>query len=721
MYISPPNGAALSTNFTLSFASQASNDGPGGPLRNWSSEIGIVTAIVGNVLISFALNTQRYAHIRIEREHNDDKQAPEGQALSGKGGNKSYGTLQKDVAEERARLNATAPGPGKTTPLETGHGPALQSLEDPRREGSFVQSEKDDEEEHGRKSYLRSPWWWLGIILMTIGEAGNFLAYGFAPASIVSPLGVVALVSNCLIAPLMLKERFRLRDFTGVLIAIGGAVTIVLSARQSEPKLGPNDLWKHYIRRWEFLVYVLLTCVAIVALMVASPRYGRRSILVDLGLVGLFGGYTALSTKGVASLLSGNLWLAFTYPITYVLVFILVGSAIMQIRYVNRALQHYGSTQVIPVQFVLFTLSVILGSAVLYRDFEHTTTEQAIKFIAGCLLTFSGVYLITSGQRDRKDDEQEEDAGYDETIHLIDEEQEEVDGETTPTQKSRVPSKEGQYSTNLAADGLQTPRRLSAAGSTTPDIVLTPAAVSASDLSKNPWLSSTDHLEDFTIARPRTPQMSRIQSDSGSRPYYNPTPSLQPPRSRPRLGLRTPSSPANPQTLSRDKRGPSPPKADFVRGDPFAPLARSARGSLVERLTPGPFLAPFSGSLSAVVADSLLRGEGSPRSVRTALRRNRSSRISEPRRNSTVGEAPIFTKAGLSRQQTRDTLPDVREAIEADENVPQTKGRLRAMSETLTGMLGGKGKRRELDAEDANQCQQRDNHGGGSEARDPSR
>ena len=29
---------------------------------------------------------------------------------------------------------------------------------------------------------------------MTIGEAGNFLAYGFAPASIVSPLGVVALV-----------------------------------------------------------------------------------------------------------------------------------------------------------------------------------------------------------------------------------------------------------------------------------------------------------------------------------------------------------------------------------------------------------------------------------------------------------------------------------------------------------------------------------------------
>ena len=41
---------------------------PGYSPGNWSSLIGIITAIVGNVLISFALNLQRYAHIRLERE-----------------------------------------------------------------------------------------------------------------------------------------------------------------------------------------------------------------------------------------------------------------------------------------------------------------------------------------------------------------------------------------------------------------------------------------------------------------------------------------------------------------------------------------------------------------------------------------------------------------------------------------------------------------------------
>jgi len=38
-------------------------------------------------------------------------------------------------------------------------------------------------------SYLRSGTWWIGILLMVLGEAGNFVAYGFAPASVVAPLG----------------------------------------------------------------------------------------------------------------------------------------------------------------------------------------------------------------------------------------------------------------------------------------------------------------------------------------------------------------------------------------------------------------------------------------------------------------------------------------------------------------------------------------------------
>jgi drug/metabolite transporter (DMT)-like permease len=128
---------------------------------------------------------------------------------------------------------------------------------------------------------------------MTVGEAGNFLAYGFAPASIVSPLGVVALISNCIIAPFMLKEPFRKRDALGVIIAVGGAVTVVLSANDNNPKLGPGEIWD-LIRRWEFETYLGITVGVIAVLMVASNRYGEKNILIDLGLVGLFGMFKSI-------------------------------------------------------------------------------------------------------------------------------------------------------------------------------------------------------------------------------------------------------------------------------------------------------------------------------------------------------------------------------------------------------------------------------------------
>ena len=396
-------------------------------LEEWSSIVGIVTAIVGNILVSFALNIQRYAHIRLERDQ--DKQQDHWKSKHKAVERQNYGTQQGDYAEERARLNRTAQAQNDD---ERVNGDAPSKFIQPQSSTASFHSESSSnstikptektETQPSRKTYLKSPYWWAGIVLMTIGEAGNFLAYGFAPASIVSPLGVVALVSNCIIAPCLLKERFRQRDFWGVMTAIAGAVVVVLSAKNSEGKMGPNEVWAA-ITRWEFETYLGITVGLMVVLMWASEKFGYKTVLIDLGLVGLFGGYTALSTKGVASLLSDTLWRALTFPITYLLVLVLVVTALMQIRYINRALQRFDSTQVIPIQFVLFTISVIIGSAILYRDFETATGDRMGKFIGGCLLTFLGVYLITSKRSEQRNEESDHDLDNEENaIGLVDEE-----------------------------------------------------------------------------------------------------------------------------------------------------------------------------------------------------------------------------------------------------------------------------------------------------------
>ena len=48
-----------------------------------------------------------------------------------------------------------------------------------------------------------------------------------------------------------------------------------------------------------------------------------------------------------------------------------------------------------PTQFVLFNLSAIVGSAILYGDFQKATFHQMVTFFYGCGATFFGVFLIT--------------------------------------------------------------------------------------------------------------------------------------------------------------------------------------------------------------------------------------------------------------------------------------------------------------------------------------
>jgi len=261
--------------------------------------------------------------------------------------------------------------------------------------------------EEGEHEYLRSKLWWLGFGLMNVGEAGNFISYAFAPASLVAPLGTFALIANCFFAPLLLRERFRKRDLFGILLAIIGAVTVVLSSPSSDeaPVLTPPALIKAICER-RFIVFSLCYLVgAIVLGTLSRGMAGRRNVLIDIGLCAIFGGFTVLATKAISTLLTKEWFNMFKEWITYPLLLVLVATGILQIRYLNRALQWFDAKLVIPAQFVLFTLSAVTGSAVLYGDFNRATFHQMVTFFYGCGATFAGVFVIAWSAPNSEDDE----------------------------------------------------------------------------------------------------------------------------------------------------------------------------------------------------------------------------------------------------------------------------------------------------------------------------
>lgn len=64
-----------------------------------------------------------------------------------------------------------------------------------------------------------------------------------------------------------------------------------------------------------------------------------------------------LSTKALSTLLSSIFLKALAYQITWYLIVVLLGTSLLQIKYLNKALQSFESREVIPTQFVFFTIS----------------------------------------------------------------------------------------------------------------------------------------------------------------------------------------------------------------------------------------------------------------------------------------------------------------------------------------------------------------------------
>jgi hypothetical protein len=83
----------------------------------------------------------------------------------------------------------------------------------------------------------------------------------------------------------------------------------------------------------------------------------------------------------------------------WVLIALIVITAVWSATYLNKAMMIYGNTEVVPVYYCTFTLISIIGGAVVYREFADMTVMGGIMFGMGCVCAFAGVYLITTGRK----------------------------------------------------------------------------------------------------------------------------------------------------------------------------------------------------------------------------------------------------------------------------------------------------------------------------------
>ncbi|XP_010273244.1 PREDICTED: probable magnesium transporter NIPA3 isoform X2 [Nelumbo nucifera] len=248
----------------------------------------------------------------------------------------------------------------------------------------------------GGYSYLFEPLWWAGMITMIVGEVANFVAYAFAPAVLVTPLGALSIIVSAVLAHFILKERLHKLGILGCVMCIAGSVVIVIHAPQEHLITSVQEIWS-LATQTAFLLYVASVIVLVFVLVFHfAPRYGNTNVLVFTGICSLMGSLSVMSVKAIGTSLKltfeGNNQLV--YPETWFFMLVVVTCVVTQMNYLNKALDTFNTAIVSPIYYVMFTTLTILASVIMFKDWDGQSGGSIVSEICGFIVVLSGTILL---------------------------------------------------------------------------------------------------------------------------------------------------------------------------------------------------------------------------------------------------------------------------------------------------------------------------------------
>ncbi|XP_073159327.1 probable magnesium transporter NIPA6 [Henckelia pumila] len=248
----------------------------------------------------------------------------------------------------------------------------------------------------GGYTYLLEPLWWAGMITMIAGEVANFVAYIYAPAVLVTPLGALSIIISAFLAHFMLKERLQKLGVLGCVTCIVGSIIIVIHAPQERTPSSVQEVWL-LATQPAFMIYVAATVSMVLVLMLHfEPLYGQTNILVYLGICSLMGALTVVSIKaiGIAIKLTLEGINQFGYAQTWFFLSVAVIFVITQLNYLNKALDTFNAAIVSPIYYVMFTTLTIIASVIMFKDWSGQNLSSITSELCGFITILTGTLIL---------------------------------------------------------------------------------------------------------------------------------------------------------------------------------------------------------------------------------------------------------------------------------------------------------------------------------------
>ncbi|XP_078401259.1 magnesium transporter NIPA1 [Cetorhinus maximus] len=247
-------------------------------------------------------------------------------------------------------------------------------------------------------SYLTELAWWSGTVGMGLAQIGNLIAYNTAPAALVTPLGALGVPFGSLLASYMLQEKLNLLGKLGCLLSCAGSIILLIHAPRTESVTSSVQL-EEKLADPVFLGY---TCIILALLILLifwiAPSHGSTNVLVYISICSLLGSFTVPSCKGIGlaaqDAFSGDPSSQRALCLFVILLVTLICSILIQFMYINKALQYFDSSIFGAVYYVVFTVLVILASAILFREWSDVGFVDFLGMLCGFITVSVGIILL---------------------------------------------------------------------------------------------------------------------------------------------------------------------------------------------------------------------------------------------------------------------------------------------------------------------------------------
>ncbi|KAF9506961.1 hypothetical protein BS47DRAFT_1321551 [Hydnum rufescens UP504] len=247
-------------------------------------------------------------------------------------------------------------------------------------------------------AYLMNAVWWIGMMMMIVGELFNAASYAFVSAIIVTPMGALSVVICAVLSSIFLKETLSLFGWIGCFQCITGSIIVALNAPQQQSVTTIAE-FKHLFLAPGFLVFGgAIILVALVIVFFIAPKYGKKNMLWYIIVCSLFGGLSVSCTQGLGACIITSIrgenqfknW--FIYLLMAGIGFVAV-TLVTEIYFLNMALALFNTAMVTPTYYVIFTGCTLLTTIVLYQGVK-AHVAQILTVVFAFLIICSGITLL---------------------------------------------------------------------------------------------------------------------------------------------------------------------------------------------------------------------------------------------------------------------------------------------------------------------------------------